>query len=229
MKEKRSKKVSVLPLLLAAIDIALLIWIGKSYITEKNKNVQPAFDNTPVVSVSQETETALSPQNEQTEQQPEQKPETQGFDTDARPTDDDFLEWFAKDVMWNGVPAGVEKITEFSQIVGKWKGLIYHDPNNERDSEAVELLNFTVGGSKDAATLAADWYSIYFVSEGKGYSKEEENDSVFTGLWLDGALEVTGAGNIHLTEFYVLDGKQYAAGTMDCVDGVTARVAMVRP
>ena len=67
------------------------------------------------------------------------------------------------------------------------------------------------------------------MTEGKEYSKEEENDSVFTGLWLDGALEVTGSGNIHLTKFYVKDSKQYAVGTMDCVDGVFACIAMVRP
>ena len=131
--------------------------------------------------------------------------------------------------MWNGVPADAEKITDFSKITGTWKGLIYYDPHNERDSEGMALLNFTVGGTEDAVTLTADWYSIYFVTDGKEYSQEEENDSIFTGLWLDGALEVAGSGNIHLTDFYVRDGRQYAVGTMDCVDGVFACVAMVRP
>ena len=254
MKEKHSKKFGALNLLLLVIDLALLVWIGVSCAAEKNEDAQFTPENMPIASVpsekeptqvhqdvppvqpEQQPEPEQKPEPEQQpeqkpepEQQPEQKPEPQSYETNERPTDDDFLEWYAKDVMWNGVPGDVEKITDFSQISGTWKGLIYHDPNNERDSEGVELLNFTVGGTEDTVTLTADWCSIYFVAEGKGYSKEEENDSTFTGLWLDGALEVTGSGSIHLTEFFVKDGKQYAAGTMDCVDGVFACVAMVRP
>ena len=234
MKEKHSKKFGALNLLLLVIDLALLVWIGVSCAAEKKEDAHFTLENMPVASVQPEKEPTQAHQDVPPalpEQQPEseQKPEPQSYETNERPTDDDFLEWYAKDVMWNGVPADVEKISDFSQITGTWKGLIYYDPNNERDSEGVELLNFTVGGTEDAAALTADWYSIYFVAEGQGYSKEEENDSVFTGLWLDGALEVSGSGSIHLTEFYVRDGKQYAAGTMDCVDGVFACVAMVRP
>lgn len=244
MKEKRSKKVSVLNLLLLVIDLALLVWIGKSCIAAKNEDAHITYENMPVASVSSEKELTQTHQNvppvqPEPEQQPEpepeqppepeQQPEPQSYETNERPADDDFLEWYTKDVMQNGIPADVEKITDFSQIVGTWKGLIYLDPHNERDSEGVELLNFTVGGTEDAVTLTADWYSIHFAAEGTEYSQEEENDSIFTGLWLDGALEVTGSGNIHLTEFYVKDGKQYAVGTMDCVDGVFACVAMVRP
>ena len=240
MKEKRSKKVGALNLLLLVIDLTLLVWIGVSFAAEKIENAQLALENLPSASVQQEQKpvqtqqavpAVLPEQKPKPEQKPvpEQKAEPEIYETNERPTDDDFLEWYAKDVMWNGVPADVEKITDFSQITGTWKGLIYHDPHNERDSEGVELLNFTVGGTEDAVTLTADWHSIYFVAEGKKYSKEEENDSVFTGLWLDGALEVTGSGNIHLTEFYVKDGKQYAVGTMDCVDGEFACIAMVRP
>ena len=221
MKEKHFKKAGILNLILLVIDLALLVWIGVSCVAEKNGDAYLTLENISVTSVP--------PVLPEQQPEPEQKPELQSYETNERPTDDDFLEWYAKDVMWNGVPADAEKITDFSQIAGTWKGLIYHDPNNEYNSEGVELLNFTVGGTEDAVTLTADWYSIYFVAEGQEYSKEEENDSVFTGLWLDGALEVSGSGSIHLTEFYVRDGRQYAAGTMDCVDGVFACVAMVRP
>jgi hypothetical protein len=39
----------------------------------------------------------------------------------------------------------------------------------------------------------------------------------------------SGTKTIRLTRFYELKGKQYAAGTMDTLDGIPASIAMVRP
>lgn len=202
MKEKSTGKGGGLIALLIVIDLALLIWIGSAWIA-REKQVEPM-----------NTE--------------DERIGTQESGDVIRPDDADFLEWYVKDVMWKGVPAGAEYLSDFPEITGVWKGLIYLDPENRFHAEGIELLNFTVKGKAEAAAVTADWFTIYRVEEGKGYSEEEKKDTVFSGTWEDGVLRVTGAGTILLTDFYTIDGVQYAIGTFDTPDGIPASVAMVR-
>ena len=224
-----------LPKLLLVIDLLLLVVIGVSWFSGRGQ------DSTDTAAYAQtepaQAEPAAPQKPEQTEKEsaaPEEEaspapPASASYDTAERPTTGDFMEWYAQDVMWNGPPSGAEALTELSQVSGTWKGLIYYDPENTHASEAIELLNFTVGGTESALTLTADWYSIYWVQDGQGSSEEDMEDLVFNGRWENGSLYVTGAASIRLTDFYTQNGKQYAAGTMDCSDGTPAKVAMVRP
>ena len=208
----------LIPCVLLAADIALLIVIISS--CSAQKAAQPAYEKTWRTEQATEKTTVT----EQT-----QNTETPDISTAERPTDADFLEWFAKDVMWYGVPQGVDKINDLSLVTGSWKGLIYYDPENVMGSEAVELLNFTVDGNENALTLTADWYSIYYVQDGEGVDETDMEDVVFAGTWDNGALCAEGAASIRFTDFYTQDGRQYAVGEMNCANGIYAKVAMVRP
>lgn len=208
----------LIPGVLLAADIALLIVIISS--CSAQKPAKPAYEETWSVEQAAEQTTVT----EQT-----QNIEIPDLSTDERPTDADFVEWFAKDVMWYGVPQDVTKINDFSLVTGSWKGLIYYDPENVMDSEAVELLNFTVDGDENALTLTADWYSIYYVQDGEGTDETDMEDVAFNGTWDNGTLSADGAASIRFTDFYVKNGRQYAVGEMYCANGINARVAMVRP
>jgi len=150
------------------------------------------------------------------------------WSTEERPDLEDFL-WYTEDVLYNGVPSDANTIGNISALTGGWKALIFYDPNNEFDSYAIEHLNIELAGTEDDLSLTFDWYSIFWANTGESFDETDMEDTVFSGKWENGGLWASGAGTIHLMQFYELNGKQYAVGTMDTPDGIPALVALVRP
>ncbi len=148
--------------------------------------------------------------------------------TEERPDLQDFL-WYTEDVTYDGVPSDANIIDNIGQLTGSWKALIIYDPNNEYDAGAMEFLNVALAGAAESLSLTLDWYQIFWANEGDSFDETDMEDGVFLGKWENGSLWASGAGTIHLTQFYELNGKQYAVGTMDTPDGTPALVALVRP
>ena len=148
--------------------------------------------------------------------------------TEERPDLEDFL-WYTEDVAYNGVPADANIIDDISSLTGSWKALIVYDPDNEYDAGAMEFLNIALAGTAESLSLTLDWYQIFWTNEGESFDETDMEDSVFSGKWENDGLWASGAGTIHLTQFYELNRKQYAVGTMDTPDGTPALVALVRP
>lgn len=148
--------------------------------------------------------------------------------TEERPDLEGFL-WYTEDVAYNGVPADANIIDNIGPLTGSWKALILYDPDNEYDAGAMEFLNIALAGTAESLSLTLDWYQIFWANEGESFDETDMEDSVFLGKWEKGGLWASGAGTIHLTQFYELNGKQYAVGTMDTPDGTPALVALVRP
>ena len=148
--------------------------------------------------------------------------------TEERPDLGDFL-WYTEDVQYNGVPTDANTIDNIGSLIGGWKGLIFYDPNNKFNSIAMEFLNIHLAGTEDELILTFDWYSIFWANEGESFDETDMEDTVFSGKWQSEGVCASGAGTIRLTQFYALDGKQYAVGTMDTPDGIPALVALVRP
>ena len=157
-------------------------------------------------------------------------PEATGvsLSTEERPDLEDFL-WYTEDVVYDGVPSDANIIDNIDPLTGSWKALIIYDPNNEYDAGAMEFLNVALAGTAESLSLTLDWYQIFWANEGESFDETDMEDSVFLGKWEKGGLWASGAGTIHLTQFYELNGKQYAVGTMDTPDGTPALVALVRP
>ena len=134
---------------------------------------EPVSD--PTVKPTEADTTVTEPTEASTEEPTTEESTTEKIScsTNARPTTNDFLGWYTSDVMWNGAPAGVKRLTELSDILGGWKGLIYYDPENTEGSEAIELLNFLVDEGQYGLTLTADWYSIYWLTSGEGENEED--------------------------------------------------------
>ena len=148
--------------------------------------------------------------------------------TEERPDLSDFL-WYTEDVAYNGVPSDASIIDNIGSLTGSWKALIIYDPNTKFDAGAMEFLNVALAGAAESLSLTLDWYQIFWANEGERFDETDMEDGVFLGKWENGDLWASGAGTIHLTKFYELNGKQYAVGTMDTPDGTPALVALVRP
>jgi hypothetical protein len=182
----------------------------------------------------QTTPVTLSPKEETppavTESGSIPAPEVTGvsLSTEERPDLEDFL-WYTEDVVYDGVPSDANIIDNIGPLTGSWKALIIYDPNNEYDAGAMEFLNVALAGEAESLSLTLDWYQIFWANEGESFDETDMEDGVFLGKWENGGLWASGAGTIHLTQFYELNGKQYAVGTMDTPDGTPALVALVRP
>lgn len=150
------------------------------------------------------------------------------YSTEARPDLGDFL-WYTEGVFYEGLPSDITIIENFKYTTKGWKGLIIYDPENEHGANAMEFLNINIDGTEDNLSLTLDWYLMFIAGEGSSFDETDMEDSVFRGKWQDNGLWASGPGTIHINQFYELNNKQYAIGTMDTPDGIPAFVALVRP
>ena len=221
----------ILPAILIAANLLMLV-IG--IITIPPNLQSAAVKESPVPKVEQATPVEPSPVEEAPPEDAENgsipAPEETGvsLSTEERPDLEDFL-WYTEDVAYDGVPSDANIIDSIDLLTGSWKALIVYDPNNEYDAGAMEFLNIALAGTAESLSLTLDWYQIFWANEGESFDESDMEDSVFLGKWETGGLWASGVGTIRLTQFYELNGKQYAIGTMDTPDGIPALVALVRP
>lgn len=221
----------ILPAILIAANLLMLV-IGVLTIPPNlpsaavKESPAPRTEQTALVTPASEKETLPAA----TESGSIPAPEVTGvsLSTEERPDLEDFL-WYTEDVVYDGVPSDANIIDNIGPLTGSWKALIIYDPNNEYDSGAMEFLNVALAGAAESLSLTLDWYQIFWANEGERFDETDMEDGVFLGKWENGGLWASGAGTIHLMQFYELNGKQYAVGTMDTPDGTPALVALVRP
>lgn len=152
------------------------------------------------------------------------------YDTVEYPTASDFTSWYIPNVLQNGVPDGVKRLTTLKDVQGSWKGLIYYDPYKTMDSEVVQVLNFSIYGTEDNLTIRLRYYGSYIVATDESIVEVDDPNGFFNCKWINGGgCRGTGPGSIRITDFYQQGNKQYAIGRLDSPDGVPAYVAMVRP
>lgn len=169
-----------------------------------------------------------TPPSMDSEDIPEYDETSVNLSTEERPDLEDFL-WYTEDVVYDGVPSDATILDNLEFLTGSWKALIIYAPNNEYEASAMEFLNIALAGSLESLSLTLDWYQIFWANEGDSFDETDMEDSVFMGKWENGDLWASGPGTIHLAQFYELNGKQYAVGTMDTPDGTPALMALVRP
>ncbi len=148
--------------------------------------------------------------------------------TSERPELDDFM-WYLEEVFYDGVPAGAAAINQFGYAAGGWKGLIVYDPEDDSGGNAADFFNATISGAADEVTLTLDWYLMIISGEEDIIDETDMEDTVFEGKWAKGGLKASGPSIIHLTQFYALEGREFAIGTVDIPDGVPTVIALVRP
>ena len=165
--------------------------------------------------------------------EPEQEPisppvyETASYSTSDTPTLADFL-WVTYEVLHGERPADALWLEDYDMLCGGWKCYLIDDPYGEYGSMMERLLNVYIDGVPTAAEVTFDWYYIHDGSLDQGYD-DDGPSSVFSGSWSAGHIEALGPGSIDLSDFYLLDGHEYAVGTMTWPDGIPAAVFLTRP
>lgn len=153
------------------------------------------------------------------------------YHTSAFPMNND-MDWWSKDVVHHGVPKGVKRITDYSDITDGWKLMIYNDIGNKNGCENIEFCNISFAGSANQVKATIRCYATCVVetndvSINDDLSPQDEMD--FTGTFNNGKVVLNGIGNIYITDMWENNGQQFAIGRYDSPDGIPAKVALVRP
>lgn len=150
------------------------------------------------------------------------------YSTLERPAEADFA-WYHEVCSTGKLPEDAKLIQEGDEVIGSWKGYIYYDYRSTEGIDADEYVNATITVSGGTGSLLIDWYQIQWNGEEPADETQEE-DTLFTGTWEDGRLEVDGSVPVRIVYFYRTDGaQQYAFGTIDVGEGGKGYIALVRP
>ena len=152
----------------------------------------------------------------------------ENFETSERPRQADFL-WVTEDILDGNLPAGRVQLKSIMSVIGGWKVFIMDDPENRFGSGMERMCNANVDAGQPGTQVTFHWYYVYN-RDTQTVNQDFSSDSLFTkGTWNNGLIEALGPGKIELTEFYYLDGKEYAVGILHWPDGIKGAVFMVRP
>ena len=137
--------------------------------------------------------------------------------------------WFMGDVYKQGQPSGVTELTSFDEIKGKWKGMLFLDPDHkEYDIYACVLADVTISGSADSIKMTWKYYEYY---EEDGNREALKDKDEYKGKFdVDLGLGAGGADDyFEIPFFWEKDGKQYAVGFNTVITGEEIYVGLVRP
>ena len=223
-----------LALLLAVVDVILLVTIVKAVKAEKRQEYYAQYTDpapysagTSTYSPSGGTSGDILSGGSSVDSQT--KPLSgDDYSTQERPNAGDFG-WYDVICETGTLPDNAEFITDGDAVSGGWKGYIFYDLRDVDGSSAEEYLNVTINVTDSKGKLLMDWYQITWDGE-EPIDESQDADTIFTGTWADGELNVDDDVSIHLLYFFRTDGKQqYALGNMELSDGAMAYIALVRP
>ncbi len=150
------------------------------------------------------------------------------YEAFVTPTLEDFI-WGNPTILAGNLPEGSDRITNFEEVKGGWKMYIIDDP---ADGEAGDerLCRCAFGEDSSGKGIGIRWDYVHTGEYGEGYM-EERDDTFYYGTWENGCLDAVdeGSGSILLTNFWYLDGHEYAVGRMRGPEGRPAAVLLVRP
>ncbi len=243
---KGKRRFGLLQTVLLIADLALLVWISVSFVQARKQTdpyrtdpeftvswedpfetepfqAQPADEPAQTQPIAEPTQPAAEPTQPAAEPTQSTAESTQPAQRNGdRPLRSDF-DWFTG----TGTPAGARRLTDLPEIVGRWRVYIEWDPDRTNGRHEIDLLNAGIDVGQYGVLYTMDWYQGI---EDNGTVRDEESmeDSVMMGEWSDGTLTAEGASLFRLTDFYSLNGGDYAVGTVESYDGVPGRIAMMK-
>lgn len=149
------------------------------------------------------------------------------------PTPADFA-WYTGDVLYNGLPAGRTTITKLDEIQGHW--MAYEQSSLMPVSEGmfIKLFNTEITGSAGQMTLTYNMQNSQFDDAGTGIVPDLSlwNGINFSGSFSGGPIVLVENGGVGrvltITEFYTLNGYQYAVGEVSDGNAAPVSFALVR-
>ena len=139
----------------------------------------------------------------------------------------DFL-WVTQDIVKGLLPAGHDRLTDFDELLGGWKAYIIDDLNGQYGSGIERLCRTEFVRDTNGNGMIFTWVYVHNTKTDEGYN-DYSPPTAFYGEMRDGRFHGLGTGSIDMTDFYVLNGHEYAIGTLHWPDAVTGTVFLVRP
>lgn len=139
----------------------------------------------------------------------------------------DFL-WVTQDIVHGTLPAGIDWLTGFDQLLGGWKAYIIDDLYGQYGSGIERLCRVDFIGDTNGNRMTFNWSYVHNTKTDEGYN-DNTPPTTFYGSMQNGRFYGSGAGSIDMAAFYVLDGHEYAVGTLHWPDGALGTVFLVRP
>ena len=151
--------------------------------------------------------------------------------TSERPNIAQFF-WYTEGVRWDGIPAGVETISQRELLEGDWMMYMVTDPYYKSNSYSERYLNANIHLEDDGSSvvIVLDWWTMTY---DKGTVDEEQyGDEKFTGSYDVSNHMVTQSSSYNsliLTDYWKRGRNQFITGTFTWNDGEEGLVALVRP
>ena len=139
----------------------------------------------------------------------------------------DFL-WVTQDIAHGTLPAGIDRLNSFDELLGSWKAWIIDDLDGQYGSGIERLcqVNFTKNANGNGMTFS--WVYVHNTKIDEGYD-DNTPPTTFFGEMQNGRFYGLGVGSIDMTDFYVLNGHEYAVGMLHWPDASKGTVFLVRP
>lgn len=173
------------------------------------------------------TDTPEPVQDETPSPAPETRYDPLDYEVFETPTLEDFL-WADPDILHGTLPAGADRLEDFGEIEGGWKLYVLDDPDNEYGSGMERFCRCAFGEDENGRGIGIRWDYVFDSFEGSGFD-DDTPDSFYYGSFENGVLDAMGPGRVMITDFWYMDGHEYAVGRMMWPDGVPASMLLVRP
>lgn len=139
----------------------------------------------------------------------------------------DFL-WVTQDIAHGSLPAGNDRLTSFDELLGVWKAWIIDDLNGQYGSGIERLCSVNFVKDANGNGMTFNWFYVHNTKIDEGYD-DNTPPTTFYGEMQNGRFYGLGTGSVDMPDFYVLNGHEYAVGTLHWPDGIQGTVFLVRP
>ncbi len=209
--------------IILVIDLALAVWIFSAYQEARAKDPKESAAPTTQAPTKPKATTQASTRPAQTTPAPTTKAASVPAQTASEMA---RFAWYLDGVMTKGVPSGSVQITEAHLLLGRWKALLYHDPDGPRAHMAFADVLADAGQSHYVA--AYDEYLNYSPLDGTEAPVTVLDAPVYPFTAENGLVAVDiGSGTVYLY-FYEYNGSQYASGAFMTSGGDPVFIALTR-
>lgn len=139
----------------------------------------------------------------------------------------DFL-WVTQDIVHGTLPAGINRLTTFDELLGGWKAYIIDDLSGQYGSGIERLCNVNFVKDANGNGMTFNWAYVHNTKTDEG-NTDYTPPTTFYGEMQNGRFYGLGTGSIDMTAFYALGDYEYAVGQLHWPDAVIGTMFLVRP
>ena len=209
--------------IILVIDLALAVWIFSAYQKTRAKDPKESAAPTTQAPTKPKATTQASTRPAQTTPAPTTKAASVPAQTASEMA---RFAWYLDGVMTKGVPSGSAQITEAHLLLGRWKALLYHDPDGPRAN--MVFADVLADAGQNGNVAAYEEYLSYSPLDGTEAPITVLDAPVYPFTAENGLVAVDiGSGTVYLY-FYEYNGSQYASGAFMTSGGDPVFIALTR-